>query len=49
MKILALADIAPQQPLERIILANPDIDLIVTLGDLEQPDISFLENPSMRE
>lgn len=43
MKILALADTAPQQSLQTLFSTHPDIDLVITLGDLEQPDISFLE------
>ena len=43
MRMLAIADRAPSRPL-RDILADTPVDVIVTLGDLELPDIRALED-----
>ena len=44
MKILALADRMPSRPIKEILKENPDIELIITLGDLYFHDIQELED-----
>ncbi len=43
MKILAIADRPPQNPIEQILSSN-SVDVIVTLGDLDLYQIQDLEN-----
>ncbi len=43
MKILAIADRPPREKVEVILSKNP-IDIIITLGDLEQTELAGLEN-----
>lgn len=44
MKLLVLADMPATRPIKEILQENPDIELIVTLGDLYYGDIQELEN-----
>lgn len=44
MKTLVLADRPPSRPIKEILTDNPDIELIITLGDLYFYDIQELAN-----
>ncbi len=44
IKILFIADRAPYEPIENILEKNKNIELIITLWDLEYSDIKYLEN-----
>ena len=44
MKTLVLADRPPSRPIKEILAENPDIELIITLGDLYFYDIQELAN-----
>ena len=43
MKVLIIADRSPYEPIKDILNKNKDIELIITLWDLEYYDISYLQ------